>query len=369
MIIFVTLLLHPMKKFVFIVLSVLCLCTAAKGQYSWFDADALPLIGKAHDGSEARYRRFPDSLQAVSRPPLWELSRNSAGMAIRFRAASSVIAARWTNNHPWGMNHMTDTAIRGLDLYTLDGGVWRFVNSGRPSDEAFTQGVIVAGMEPVEREYMLYLPLYRDITKLEIGVDSLSTVEQPKVDLPRREKPVVMYGTSILQGACASRPGMAFTNIIGRRLDREVINLGFSGNALLDMEVARLMARVDAGCYVLDYVPNASVRQIDELGEKFFYIIRNARARVPVIFVEDPIYPHSRYDRRMAREIEAKNAALRALFDDLKRRGERNIEYVSSRRMVGEDGEATIDGIHFTDLGMVRYADLMTPYVERALKK
>lgn len=344
-------------------------CAAASAQLNYFDASALPLYGKGFSGTGQHWQRFPDSLEAISRPPLWNLSRNSAGMAVRFSARTSTVAARWTNLNPWGMNHMTDTAIRGLDLYTLEDGRWRFVNSGRPSDEAATTAVIVANMKPVEREYMLYLPLYNGLERLEIGVDSLATVSGPRVDSPRREKPVVFYGTSILQGACASRPGMAFTNIIARRLDRETINFGFSGNALLDMEVARLMADINAGCYVLDFAPNASAAQIDELGADFFHIIRNARANVPVILVEDPLYPHSLFDERMAHEIANKNAAMRRLFDDLKRTGERNIYFVPSTEMIGRDGEATIDGVHFTDLGMVRYADLLTPVVEKALKK
>ena len=89
------------------------------------------------------------------------------------------------------------------------------------------------------------------------------------IDYPIRKKPIVFYGTSILQGGCASRPGMAHTNIISRRLNRECINLGFSGNGQLDLEVARVMAEVDAGVFVLDFVPNASVEQMKERMETF----------------------------------------------------------------------------------------------------
>ena len=89
--------------------------------------------------------------------------------------------------------------------------------------------------------------------------------------LKSSDKPIVMYGSSILQGGCASRPGMAYTNIIGRRFNREVFNLGFSGNARLDMEIAHLMARVkDPGAFVLDFVPNSSDKLINEVAEKFF---------------------------------------------------------------------------------------------------
>lgn len=75
-------------------------------------------------------------------------------------------------------------------------------------------------MRSADREYMLYLSLYDGVTSLAIGVDSLSYISQPELDSPIHEKPVVCYGTSILQGGCASRPGMAHTNILSRWLNR-----------------------------------------------------------------------------------------------------------------------------------------------------
>ena len=110
-----------------------------------------------------------------------------------------------------------------------------------------------------------------------------------------RKKPVVFYGTSILQGGCASRPGMAHTNILERWLNRECINLGFSGNALLDLEIAYVMAGVDASVFVLDFVPNAGVEQIKERAGEFYSIIRSKHPDTPVLFVEDPIFTHSRF--------------------------------------------------------------------------
>ena len=238
-------------------------------QLTYYDASCFPLLGKATQDTGARYERLPDSLKNISRSPLWNLSRNSAGMAIRFRSNSTRIALKWENLFNNHMNHMTDVGIKGLDLYCWEGnGQWRFVNSARPNGKT-NQATVIANMQPKEREYMLYLPLYDGLVSLSIGVDSLSSIDQPQINYPIREKPIVFYGTSILQGGCASRPGMAHTNIISRRLNRECINLGFSGNGQLDLEVARVMAEVDAGVFVLDFVPNASVEQMKERIETF----------------------------------------------------------------------------------------------------
>ena len=77
---------------------------------------------------------------------------------------------------------MTDVGTKGLDLYCLqENGDWRFVNSARPTAKT-NSATIIANMQPKEREYMLYLPLYDGVASLSIGVDSLSTIDQPLVD-------------------------------------------------------------------------------------------------------------------------------------------------------------------------------------------
>ena len=348
----------------------LLLCTHMTGyaQMVYHDASQFPLLGKAVQRTEMRYNRLPDSLKNISRSPLWNLSKNSAGMAIRFRSNSTRIAVKWENIFNNHMNHMTDVGTKGLDLYCWESNEqWRFVNSARPTGK-MNQAIIISNMQPKEKEYMLYLPLYDGLVSLSIGVDSSATINQPLIDYPVRKKPVVFYGTSILQGGCASRPGMAHTNIISRRLNRECINLGFSGNALLDLEVAKVISEVDASVFVLDFVPNASVEQMKERMETFYRIIRSKHPDTPVIFIEDPIFTHTLYDERIAKEVQRKNDTLKEIFNRLKKENEKNIIFISSKNMLGEDGEATVDGIHFTDLGMMRYADLVCPIIKKAIK-
>lgn len=158
---------------------------------------------------------------------------------------------------------------------------------------------------------------------------------QPEVDSPSSERPVVMYGSSILQGGCANRPGWHTRTLL----------------------------------FVLDYVPNASAEAIDQAGEEFFRVLRNAHPLVSVVFVEDPIFPHSAFDNAILKEINEKNAAQKRLFLKLRKSGERRIYYVGAEGMIGDDGEATVDGIHFTDLGAVRYVEHILPVVRKALRK
>ena len=342
--------------------------TVSAQEIVYTDASVFPVYGKVSEDTETRYERLPSDLKGVSRDPVWYLGTNSAGLYIRFRSNSTSIHARWESTYNNSMTHMTDTGTKGLDLYALVDGEWRHVCSAQPQGKT-SQRTIIANMDPVEREYMLYLSLYDGVSALEIGVDAGATLDLPAIDRPSREKPIVMYGTSILQGGCANRPGMAHTNILSRRLDREVINLGFSGNALLDMEIAHLMASVeDPGVFVLDYAPNAWDYLIDEKGEEFFRVIREAHPDVPVIFIEDVIFPHTIFDNAIREEVEKKNEAQKRLYRRLKKAGEKRIYYIGAEGMIGDDGEATVDAIHFTDLGAMRYVEHVLPTIKKALR-
>ena len=361
------------KAWLLAVTAFLCLVVSVFPMYGgdtvWHDASRYPLIGKAGSASLTRYERLPAALQGKVRDAVWYLGRNSAGLAVRFRSNSTSVKAKWTSMFSNSMNHMTETGVRGLDLYVLMDGKWRFAGSGRPGGKT-TEAVLVSEMTPEFREYMLYLSLYDGVDSLEIGVDEGAVVEMPAVASPSREKPVVMYGTSILQGGCVSRAGMAHTAVLGRAIDREVINLGFSGNAFLDYEIAELMASVpDPALYILDYVPNASAKMIDEKAERFFMIIRDAHPDVPVVFVEDPDFTHTVFDSAIREEVRSKNEAQRRLFERLEDMGEKNVYYVRSEGMIGDDGEATVDGVHFTDLGSERYVRHILPVVKKALRR
>lgn len=360
-----------MNKHIIATLAALLLGVSAFAQ-NWYDAATLPLFGKARQDTKEIYERLPAEFEGRSRDAVWYLGRNSAGLYVRFSSNASAIWLRWSAKFGNHMNHQTLTGTRGLDLYVLtDKGEWRFMASGRPTlDSKDCEQKVIGAMEPKWREYMLYLPLYDGLTKLEIGVDREAVLEAPKVDLPRSDKPIVMYGTSILQGGCANRPGMAHTSILSRRFNREVINLGFSGNALLDLEIAELMASVeDPAIFVFDYVPNAYDYLIREKGEQFFRIVRDAHPDVPILFLEDPYFGHYEYDAGIKAEVDKKNAAQWELFCKLKKQGEKNIWYLKSDDMVGHDNEAFVDGIHFTDLGMMRYADWLAPHIRKHMKK
>jgi len=205
------------------------------------------------------YRRLPDRAEVLVPPAVWKLSAHSAGEALHFVTNSPEIRVRYGVQGPVDMSHMPATGVSGIDLYQIDNdGTWLFVP--RLIDETFSDTVSYRfcpvpgeGYDRLGYEFRLYLPLYNEVEWIEVGIDSAARFEW----LPlREERPVVAYGTSILQGGCASRPGMAWTNILSRKIDRTVMNFGFSGSGRMERETVELIAENDAKAWIIDCVPN-----------------------------------------------------------------------------------------------------------------
>lgn len=345
---------------------------AAVDELVFTDLSSFPLLGTLAADASISYSRLPDSLEHRVREQLWDLGKNSAGLAVRFRSDSPRIGARWHSRNKFNMNHMTATGIRGLDLYVLqDDSTWTTVSSIRPNFHKHnTTAMAVTDMTPgVMREYMLYLSLYDGVDSLFAGVDSGCVVLPPAVNLPERAKPIVMYGTSILQGGCATRPGMVHTSILGRMLQREVINLGFSGNARLDPEIAGLMAQADASVFVIDALPNCTAAQVDSLARPFVEIIRAKHPTTPIVLVESPIFPIARFNTETSATLADKNAHLRKVYEAIKASGDDNIYYFEGEAVLDDEVEATVDNYHFTDMGFVHYARKLYPLISKLIYK
>ena len=363
-----------MKKLI-LTLSLAVASLAQAGNLKYVNGSEFPLIGKgiADDASAARYQRLPDSIQSqLPREFLWFLGRNTSGLALRFASDSPYINAKWTNSDKIDMNHMPATGIRGIDLYTLDdNGRWQFVNTGRPSlESATTELTVNANMKPgVMREYIMFLPLYDGISDIAIGYDDDYTLTTPqRPELPATGNPIVVYGTSITQGGCASRPGMSYTNILTRKLNREFVNFGFSGNGQLDLEIAPVVAGVEnPSLFIMDYCANVTKEIIEDKMLDFIKIIREKHPDVPILFVENPSFPFARYDLDMAAKVESRNKALKEHYEILAAGGDKNLYYLSTEGLIGNDGEATVDGIHLTDLGFYRLSQVLESAIKAIL--
>ncbi len=338
---------------------------AAIKDAAWHDVREWGVEGRGFEDTEKFFDRLPARAKGVVRDNVWNLSRHSAGMMVRFRTDSDEIHADYAVSSPrLEMPHMPATGVSGLDLYARDDqGQLRWVSVNRPSKQA-DRLTLVSGLRPGMREYAVYLPLYNGTEALNIGVAPGAAFEPLP---PRQKKPIVFYGTSITHGACASRPGMPHPAILGRRLDRPVINLGFSGNGKLEESVGRFLVELDPSVYVLDCLPNMVAAEVAERTEPMVKQLRSAHPEVPIVLVEDRSYSNSWILPRQKQRNETSRAAFRAAHQRLKDAGVEKLFYVDGETLLSNDRDDTTDGSHPSDLGFFHQADALEPAIRGAI--
>lgn len=339
---------------------------AADAELIWVPAEALTIEGRGWTDTKSLFDRLPAKAEGVVRPPVWSLSRNSAGICVRFMCDSTKISCRWKlTSKSLGMTHMPPTGVSGVDLYARDGDRWRWVSCARPDKFPENEFVLADGLPEEEREYCLYLPLYNGVESVEIGHDSTSLLYGIEKST---KKPIVFYGTSIVNGASASRPGMTHSAILGRRLNWPIINLGFSGNAKMEPEVASLLAELDPAVYVIDALPNMNAMEVRERAGPLMRTIRAAHPLTPIVLVEDRNYADAWWNAARRQRNETNQAALKEVFQKLQKDGVQGLHYITADVLLGADGDDTVDGSHPTDLGFSRMADAMEPVLRPLLK-
>jgi hypothetical protein len=333
----------------------------------WHDVTQWGVEGREWTSMERQrwFDRFPSAAESKVTKAVWGLSRDSAGMMVRFETDATTIWVRYVlRSDRLAMPHMPATGVSGVDLYTRDPqGKWRWVNCSRPDSKEVCQA-IAKDITPGLREYAAYLPLYNGVESLEFGVAPESKFKGLS---PRNAKPIVFYGTSITHGACASRPGMVHTAILGRRFDCPVVNLGFSGNGRMDAAVGEFMAQIDAAVYVIDCLPNMNAQAVSEKCVPLVKQLRAARPGTPIILVEDRPMTNTWIRPERQQYHAANHAALREAFDTLNREGVARLYYLPGDGLLGDDAEASNDGSHPSDLGFVRQADAFEPVLRQAL--
>ncbi len=326
------------------------------GSIAWYDGRDIGIGGKGWAKTSAPYSRLPETAEGKVTIPDWGLSNLSAGLFLRFNTSSPSFKVRWSLIHKeLDMPHMPATGVSGVDLYAKDAnGQWRFVANGRPTGSKNT----VDFPGGPDREYLLYLPLYNGVVSLEVGIPKdqrLAMSEAPA----RPTRPIVWYGHSITQGGCASRPGMACTNLVSRALDREIINLGFSGSGTMDEGMAGVLAELDPAVFVLDCGANMTAEQITARVGPFVRILRAAHPDTPILLVEEYHYLNL---KTLKGELQKQE------YDKLKAAGDTDLHWLPAAGMLGEDGDGTVDGVHPNDVGMVRQAKTFGNALSEILK-
>jgi hypothetical protein len=322
------------------------------------------------EGMANPYDRLPGYAEKQVRGAVWFHSRSAAGLFITFRTDAARIQVRYGVKGEKAMPHMPATGVSGLDLYARDAnGHWTWARAGyRFGDtiEYTWTGLATAGKET---EFRLYLPLYNAVTWLQFAAESKAFQFLPV----SREKPIVAYGTSIMQGGCASRPGLAWTSILGRMQSDNIINLGFSGNGQLEKPLIDAMAKIDAKLYILDCMPNLVDRskfppeEVERRTRMAIQVLREAHPGVPILLAEHCCgLSGSNLDTGLVKRYDDCSRVVSDIHARMLKEGVKGL-YLLSAKEIGFDQECTVDGTHPNDIGMMRYAEAYARKIRKIL--
>lgn len=343
----------------------------------WRDPRATPelLSGFAWLGEEGLYRRLPAVPPASLPAAVEELAWCTAGGQLRFVSDTDVLQVRVRLRtafgmdcqppaSPYGFEHMAQTGVSGFDLYLGAPGRERFfaVTRFAAGARAYRAGLLArVGRTPLS--FILNFPLFNGVEELLVGIRAGATFAPA---LSRPDRPVIVYGTSITHGGCASRPGACYTNVLSRRLGMPVVNLGFSGSGCGEPEVAAAVATVrDPALFLLDYEANSGGR-MDETLPGFIAALRARHPDTPILVLSRIRFGREalRTETALRRSGSRCRRYQRELVDALRQAGDAHLHFFDGARLLGRRyDECTVDGVHPNDLGFFKMADALAPVV------
>ena len=361
-----------MKTTTHLLLLLLCSSLTIQAQTQWFnpaEAKTAVIHGQALSSEiSPAYTRLPQRAQADVSPALWNLSKQSAGLSLQFQTNAPTITVKYVVTGNLAMPHMPTTGVSGLDLYAINRkGQWgREIAGGYHFGDTCTFNFTTLRNNCADKEalaYALFLPLYNGVKFLEVGIPNNCSLEW----IPQStEKPIVIYGTSIAQGACASRPGMAWGNILARKLNKPLINWGFSGNGKLETGMLNIVSEVDAAVFVLDCLPNLfKALYVSDLSKRITDAVMLLRSKhtAPIILVD---HASGSFDKGNHHTQKA-NKISKETYKALRAAGVKNLYYITAKDInLAED--ALVDYIHPSDYGMEQIATAYAKKISKILK-
>lgn len=306
-----------------------------------------------------RYLRMPEAVAKTVSVGVCQLNSNTAGGRVRFKTNSPYIAISAKMGAIGKMSHFALTGSAGFDLYIKDRNTDKYIGSFIPPFDIKDgyESLIELGTAEM-REVTINFPLYSEVCDLYIGISDAAVIEE--ADEYKVKTPVVYYGSSITQGGCASRPGNSYQSIISRRFNCDYINLGFSGNARAEKEIADYIKRLDMSLFVYDYDHNApTVQHLADTHEIMFKAIREENTDLPIIMMSRPKYYLDESEKQRLDIIEnTYNNAIAA--------GDKNVYMISGKTLMNMAGnEGTVDNCHPNDLGFASMAQVLGDMIEK----
>ncbi len=300
------------------------------------------------------FHRLPKSIE--TRANLIALGKHSSGIYFDFKTNTTAISLKVDIFSKAYMAHMTATGQNGFDLYFKNEGKWVFLATTKVNSESYAL-TLIKDLKPVIREYRLYFPLYNEVKDIYLGIDEDAIIEKI---ISKKEK-IVFYGTSITQGGCATRPGINYTSLLGRSLNLEAINLGFSGNCHLDKAMLDILKEIkDMKYLILEPESNLTNEMMKEKLPSFLKGLKESLKKTKIILISAFPQPLTLIKKEDKENYLKRKEFQKQLCLDL------NINFLDGFEILKElNYEETVDGIHLTDLGFYN----LYLYLDKYLRK
>lgn len=328
--------------------------TYSECELEFYDVTNKPFkVYGLYNAKQGDFSRMPHDIAHTVSKGVEYLQKQTSGGRIRFKTNSRYIVVKSILPEFHLMKHMPFTGSSSFDLY-IDNVYYKpffpdvdFQDSAKCKAIASSVGIeSMVDMKNNEvKEIEINFPLYNAVSNVYIGLEKEALVEEGKEYIGKN--PVVFYGSSITQGGCASHPGNAYQNIISRRLNRDFINLGFSGSCKAEKEMAEYISSLDMDAFVYDYDHNSpSAEYLEQTHEPLFLKLREKNPDVPVIFV-------STADRSFGDKTDLRKSIIYKTYKNALDRGDKNVYFIDGQTIYNEvDGQyCTVDGCHPNDLG------------------
>src|SRR5262249_3566173 len=106
-----------------------------------------------------------------------------------------------------------------------------------------------------------------------------------------------------------------------------------------------------------------------ERAEPFIRTLLKARPKTPILMVEDRSYANASELAALRSRQSASRAALKQVYDKLIADKAGGVPYLAGDKLLGDDGQATVDSSHPTDLGFMRQAEAFLPALSPLLPR
>ncbi len=305
---------------------------------------------------DGKFRRLPEAVAKSVNDGVYSLHTHTAGGRVRFKTDSPYIAIKAAMPNIGKMSHFAVSGSAGFDLYVKN-ETEVYVNSFIPGfyfEDGFESVKDFPKSEM--REITINFPTYSEVAELYIGVSENAQISEPTPY--KYDKPIVFYGSSITQGGCCSRPGNTYQSFISRRFDTDYINLGFSGNARGEDEIAEYIKNLNMSVFVYDYDHNApTLEHLKNTHKRMYDIVRKANPELPIIIMTRPTYAPNNSTFSVIRET----------YEIAKENGD-NVYYIDGPTLMAKaENNGTVDGCHPNDLGFFSMASAVGDVLKEIL--